>query len=87
MIRREKDLFILDTENTTYCFHVMPSGHLEHLYYGRRINLTGGYNPLIQKVNFIGGTQLAYSKAHPELSLEDVCLEMSAIFCFGMQGY
>ena len=78
MIRREKDLFILDTENTTYCFHVMPSGHLEHLYYGRRINLTSGYNPLIQKVNFIGGTQLAYSKAHPELSLEDVCLEMSS---------
>ncbi len=78
MIRRDKSLFVLDTANTSYCFRIQPSGHLEHLYYGRRIDLTGGFEPLIQKVSFIGGTQLAYSVEHPELSLEDVCLEMSS---------
>lgn len=78
MIRREKNLFILDTANTTYCFHILPSGHLEHLYYGRRIDLTGGFEPLVQKVSFVGGTQLTYSAEHPQLSLEDVCLEVSS---------
>lgn len=37
MIRREHKSFILDTKHTTYCFRVMDSGHLEHLYYGRKI--------------------------------------------------
>lgn len=78
MIRREKDLYILDTMNTTYCFRVMPSGHLEHLYYGRTINLSGGYEPLLQKTRFIGGSSLVYSKEYSQLGLEDVCLEMSS---------
>lgn len=34
MIRKEKDYFILDTDHTTYCFRVLPTGQLEHLYYG-----------------------------------------------------
>ncbi len=78
MIRREGDLFVLDTLNTTYCFRVMPSGHLEHLYYGRTIDLSGGYEPLIQNTSFLGGSSLAYSKEYPQLGLEDVCLEMSS---------
>ncbi len=78
MIRREKDLFILDTANTTYCFRVMSSGHLEHLYYGRSINLSAGYDPLLPKRNFIGGSELSYSKQEPHLGLEDMCLEMSS---------
>lgn len=78
MIERKQELFILNTDHTTYCFRVMPSGHLEHLYYGQRINLSAGYEPLVQKGKFIGGNMLAYSKEHPELGLEDLCLEMSS---------
>lgn len=37
MIRKEKDYFILDTDHTTYCFQVLPTGQLEHLYYGRKL--------------------------------------------------
>ena len=37
MIRQIGNLFVLDTANTTYAFHILPSGHPEHLYYGRRI--------------------------------------------------
>ncbi|MDF2514004.1 MAG: Alpha-galactosidase, partial [Herbinix sp.] len=78
MITREKELFIINTKDTTYCFRVMPSGHLEHLYYGKRIDLSGGYQPLIEKVEFLPGTMLTYSQAHPKLGLEDRCLEMSS---------
>ncbi len=78
MIRRSKDLFILETKNTTYCFRIMPSGHLEHLYYGKRIKLDAGMEPLIEKHRFLGGTELAYSTEYPNLGLEDLCLEMSS---------
>ena len=78
MIRREKDLFILDTANTTYCFRVLPSGHLEHLYYGSSLNLTGGFEPLVSKRNFLGGSELAYSATESQFGLEDMCLEMSS---------
>ena len=39
MIRRLGNVFVLDTPNTTYAFGVIPSGHLEHLYYGERISI------------------------------------------------
>ena len=37
MIRKLNNTFILDTENTTYCFKVLPTGQLEHLYYGAKV--------------------------------------------------
>ncbi|MCR4902698.1 MAG: alpha-galactosidase [Butyrivibrio sp.] len=39
MILFHKNAFLLQTQNTSYLFHVLPSGHLEHLYYGH--SLTG----------------------------------------------
>jgi alpha-galactosidase len=78
MISRKKDLFIIDTRDTTYSFRIMSSGHLEHLYYGRRINLSEGCAPLTEKVAFLGGTQIAYSKEFPQVGLENLCLEMSS---------
>lgn len=78
MIRREENLFILDTKETTYCFQILPSGHLEHLYYGRK--LTGKINGLAitEKQQFNGGNLIAYSSEYPQLGLEDMCLEMSS---------
>ncbi|MGB4661907.1 MAG: alpha-galactosidase [Mobilitalea sp.] len=78
MIYRENELFVLETKDTTYCFRVMPSGHLEHLYYGSKIKLSGGYEPLIEKVRFLGGNQIAYSKEYPSVGLENLDLEMSS---------
>lgn len=40
MIQRYNQCFVLGTDHTTYCFRVMKTGHLEHLYYGRKITLT-----------------------------------------------
>ncbi len=78
MIIREKELFVLNTKDTTYCFRIMPSGHLEHLYYGKRIDLKGGYQPLVEKVEFLSGAMLTYSQSYPKVGLEDLCLEMSS---------
>ena len=39
MIRRLGNVFVLDTPNTTYAFGVIPSGQLEHLYYGEKISI------------------------------------------------
>ena len=38
MIRNMGQTFVLDTAHTTYAFSVLPSGHPEHLYYGRRLH-------------------------------------------------
>ena len=36
MITVENQLFSLHTRHTSYLFRVMETGHLEHLYYGRK---------------------------------------------------
>ena len=37
----DRPAFVLETDNTSYAFSITPSGHPEHLYYGRRIELSG----------------------------------------------
>ena len=36
MIQTANDIFVLHTEHTTYAFRKLPTGQLEHLYYGRK---------------------------------------------------
>lgn len=78
MITRDKDLFILNTKDTTYSFRILPSGHLEHMYYGKKIHTEAGYEPLTEKVEFVPGASITYSTDFPTLCLEDRCLEMSS---------
>ena len=81
MIRQIGHLFVLDTRNTTYAFQVLPSGHLEHLYYGSRIPLQCEADALIlaEKHQCLPGNAVCYSPDDPTLGLEDVCLEMSSL--------
>ena len=37
MITIQGNYFRLDTENTTYLFKVVPTGHLVHIYYGKKL--------------------------------------------------
>jgi len=81
MITLSGDYIVLETRGTTYAMKVLPSGHIEHLYYGRRLN-TGG-NPsvleaLSEKHAFPIGNAATVSE-ESALSLEDVCLEMSTL--------
>lgn len=80
MIREYNNCFILETKNTTYCFRVIEMGHLEHLYYGRRITLPEEKNveALTEKHTFMPGNTNAYSNACSKFSLEDIRLEMSS---------
>ena len=82
MIRRingEQPAFLLETVHTTYAFQVLPTGHLEQLYYGPRIPLEkpDQLAPLMEKRSFPPGASISYDPEHKALSLEDVCLECS----------
>ncbi len=80
MIRQLDNVFVLDTKNTTYCFRVMDSGHLEHLYYGKRIAIYSASDAiaLFEKQAFSSGSSNVYSEQYPTLTLENVRLEMSS---------
>lgn len=80
MIRQLDKVFVLDTRNTSYCFRLMESGHLEHLYYGERIEIVDGSDaePLMEKQAFAPGNSNVYSDKYPNLSLENMRLEMSS---------
>lgn len=76
MIHVENSLFVLETKCTSYVFRVMPTGHLEHLYYGRKIHAC--LDGLVEQHEFAPGNTNIYDSDHPQFSLEDVCLEMSS---------
>lgn len=79
MIRECGKIFLLDTEHTTYCFRVMETGHLEHLYYGRKIRVEEGCEEaLFEKHTFAPGNTNIYDREHGSFSLEDIRLEMSS---------
>ncbi len=80
MIRVFNNIFVLETSRTSYIFRAMETGHLEHLYYGSRIDVSEGddLSALYEKKKSIPGTSIAYSEKHSDVSLEDVCLEMSS---------
>lgn len=78
MITREGTCFILHTAHTTYCFCARPSGQLEHLYYGRRIEVTNA-EAFREKRAFEPGNAIVYAKDELSLCLEDVKLEVSGV--------
>ena len=77
MITVENQLFSLHTRHTSYLFRVMETGHLEHLYYGRKIHPS--IDGLMEQHAFAPGNTNIYDGGHPQFSLEDVCLEMSSL--------
>lgn len=79
MIRQLGKVFVLDTAHTTYCFRVLETGQLEHLYYGSyiRIGSEQEAEALFEKHAFAPGNSILYDQQHPQYSLEDMRLEMS----------
>ena len=79
MIRQLGNVWVLDTEHTTYCFRKLKTGHLEHLYYGEYIGLDSEEEAqsLFEKHAFAPGNTNLYDNDNPEFSLEDIRLEMS----------
>lgn len=79
MITQTGNLFLLHTAHTTYAFRVMPTGHLEHLYYGRKIHGESAETLFPDKNTCPLGNVLSYSKEHFSLSMENTCLEVSGV--------
>ena len=77
MISIDKNTFLLMTEDTAYAFRVMETGQLEHLHYGSSVSIED-LDALREKRAFPGGTLISYDQEHPEVTLEDLKLEMSS---------
>lgn len=80
MILCDKKYFVLSTKQTTYAFRVMETGHLEHLYYGRRLRVESADDVavLVEQQAYAPGTTCGYDDDHRSLALEDCCLEVSS---------
>ncbi|MFI3325316.1 MAG: alpha-galactosidase [Clostridia bacterium] len=76
-IIKDENIFILNTKETTYAFHVLESGHLEHLYYGQKVDFSGFYDAILPKREFVEASAITYSQNHKNLGLENRCLEFS----------
>ena len=69
MIQTANDIFVLHTAHTTYAFRKLPTGQLEHLYYGRKIHVCepldeNAVAPLIEKHTFQPGNSCVNSFIH-----------------------
>ena len=73
----EKHMIRLDSKNTTYIIRVTETGHLENLYYGRKLKSNAYVEALVQPREVGLGTGTAYSEDNPLMFLENTCLETS----------
>ena len=81
MILTKDGRFVLQTNNTTYAFDTLVTGHLEHLYYGARIDFTSDlkeFEVIKPKREFAPGNTISYDEEHLSLSPEDTCFEISS---------
>lgn len=80
MIRIDNSIFQLHTKHTSYIFRVTETGHLEHLYYGKYLGelREDDVRALEEKVPFQMGNLIAYDQEHLQVTLENMCLEMSS---------
>lgn len=76
MIRKVDTFFVLETKELSYIIDLLPSGHLEHVYFGNKTNST--LKDLKVKLTAGAGSQVEYSKEHPIL-LDLLPLEYSGI--------
>lgn len=77
LITFNNGVFHLNTQNTSYLARIFPTGHLENLYYGKRIKETNDYTPLHEKFGIGYGNSVLYSKDDPTFTLDNICLEYS----------
>jgi len=79
MITYRDGEFRLTTEHTSYCFRVTKFGHLEHLYYGARLQEDQPLEPFTLKHTAVPGGSVAYDPGDDRYALDTLCLEWSGI--------
>lgn len=79
MITSKKEHFYLTTAHTSYWFRVTPYGHLEHVYYGPRVEDDQPMEPFVYKHTVPWGSCVNYSTESETYSLDTMCLEWSGM--------
>ena len=67
MILAKEGKFVLKTDNTTYAFDTLETGHLRHLYYGGRIDFSEDlreFEVITPKREFGPGNTISYDEEH-----------------------
>ena len=77
MIIDGKKYYILNTDETSYIFRITDTGHLEHLYYGKKIRVSDSLDGLMERQEFIPGNNNSYNQEYPFFTLNNLCLEAS----------
>jgi len=81
---KEDKSFYLESNNTSYIFRVTEHGHLENVYYGKKIDKIKNIEDVIPKYQFEVGTSVSYSKDSKGYQLNYMNLEFST---FGKGDY
>lgn len=77
MASNENLVFRLDSCNTTYAFKVNSTGHLEHLYYGKKLNENTSFDVLSLKQTNPIGYGISYSENNNNLFFDNLSFEIS----------
>jgi len=82
MINISGNIFHLQTENTSYIFRVTKHGHLEHVYYGTKLDQFSSFESDVEalapkRTAQAGGTIVAYDRIDQLYCLDTMCLEWS----------
>ena len=78
MIRKSGVFFLLDTRRTTYCFRITEHGFLQHLYYGKRLEVGDAPQVLVPQASLWPGDASGWRGDGGSICLEDMALEISA---------
>jgi len=73
------DVIHLDTEHASYILDTLPTGHLQNLYFGKRLRHMDDYAPLRQLNAVPYGTMVNVSQSEKCIGLDDQCLEYSGL--------
>lgn len=76
MIKLTKNVFHLNTNNTSYIFQITDYGDLEHFYYGEKINFSENYDSMKQKRSMLLVSSL-YPDGDVSYGIDDMNFEYS----------
>ncbi len=77
MITVKDNVFRLDTVNTTYIFRSTKFGHMEHIYYGARLEESESIEVLSSKQTIPIGSSISYDPSDQLYCLDNMLLEWS----------
>lgn len=84
MIQHQADVFVLQTTHTTYIMKKLDTGHLAHLYYGKKLstnkeNHSHIADALTLRTTYLPGNTIQYDERFPDRCLEWTSLEFSTL--------